>query len=473
MERSTSIVKSNKSRKRNLSHNNRQYSNEPHIDKTLTKNNTLYYRNEQGDLISKGGDPLYYEYVANPDYEKNTINNLFSNQVNQFNNAQKGNRNRILDGMYEHMASTVGKRGGYNTERELILAVGSKEDFKDMSEAEIKAEQELRHKVIDDFILGFEERYPSIRITQAHLHEDERNTDKDAEPYLSYVNPHAHIDFVPMPVEEFTKKGKPKKPSASMNKALLDMFPNAENDTTKAFEAFMADARSYIDELASEYDPTHVRKEVGSHDYKKVNDYKEFKDRENALNARETELDSRKKELDSRETELDDKDADVSQRLSNVKMREERVKDKEADILNANLTVVSAIGKHYGSTHFTNDSVVFGSPEGAEMLSKRSLTGNVDLLMQLTETRLKRVSVRENEVSYKERTFREEQGRFADSVDVFAKLVDKSFPSSNANAVINSYVLGDSRYKTEAEILSKAARVSPQKFGKDMGDLEL
>ena len=99
----------------------------------------MYYRNEQGDLISKGGNPLYYEYVANPDYEKNTINNLFSNQVNQFNNAQKGNRNRILDGMYEHMASTVGKRGGYNTERELILAVGSKEDFKDMSEAEIKA----------------------------------------------------------------------------------------------------------------------------------------------------------------------------------------------------------------------------------------------------------------------------------------------------------------------------------------------
>lgn len=473
MERSTSIVKSNKSRKRNLSHNNRQYSNEPHIDKTLTKNNTLYYRNEQGDLISKGGNPLYYEYVANPDYEKNTINQLFSNQVNQFNNAQKGNRNRILDGMYEHMASTVGKRGGYNTERELILAVGSKEDFKDMSDDAIKAEQELRHNVIDEFIKGFEVRYPSIRITQAHLHEDERNTDTDAPSYLSYVNPHAHIDFVPMPVPEFTDKGKPKKPSASMNKALLNMFPNPENDTKKAFNAFIEDARSYIDELASEYDPTHVRKEVGTHDYKKVNDYKEFKDRENALNARETELDSRKKELDSRETELDDKDADVSQRLSNVKMREERVKDKEADILKANLTVVSAIGKHYGSTHFTNDSVVFGSPEGAEMLSKRSLTGNVDLLMQLTETRLKRVSVRENEVSYKERTFREEQGRFADSVDVFAKLVDKSFPSSNANAVINSYVLGDSRYKTEAEILSKAARVSPQKFGKDMGDLEL
>ncbi|MDT2922870.1 hypothetical protein P7H94_13285 [Lactococcus lactis] len=433
----------------------------------------MYYRDEQGTLTSKGGEPDYYEYVADPDYEKNTINQLFSAQVNQFNNAQKGNRNRILNGMYEHMESTVGKRGGYNTERELILAVGSKEDFKDMSDDAIKAEQKLRHKVIDKFISGFELRYPSIRITQAHLHEDERNTDTGAPSYLSYVNPHAHIDFVPMPVPEFTDKGKPKKPSASMNKALLNMFPNPENDTKKAFNAFMEDARSYIDEIALYYDPTHVRKEVGSHDYKKVNDYKEFKDRENALNSRETELDSRKKELDSRETELDDKDADVSQRLSNVKMREERVKDKEADILNTNLTVVSAIGKHYGSTHFNNDSVVFGSPEGAEMLSKRSLTDNVSTLMQLTERSLKRVSVRENEVSYKERTFREEQGRFADSVDVFAKLVDKSFPSSNANAVINSYVLGDSRYKTEAEILSKAARVSPQKFGKDMGDLEL
>lgn len=459
MERSTSIVKSNKTRKRNLSHNNRQYSNEPHIDKTLTQNNTLYYRNEQGTLTSIGGAPVYYEYVANPDYEKNTINHLFSNQVYQFNKAQKGNRNRILDGMYEHMASTVGKRGGYNTERELILAVGSKEDFKNMSEDEVKAEQELRHKVVDDFILGFEERYPSIRITQAHLHEDERKVDKDAEPYLSYVNPHAHIDFVPMPVEEFTKTGKPKKPSASMNKALLDMFPNAENDTSKAFEAFMEDARSYIDELALKYDPTHVRKVVGSHDYKKVNDYKEFKDRE--------------KELEAREKALDDKDADVSQRLSNVKMREERAKVKESDILKTNLTVVSAIGKHYGSVHFTDDSIAFGSPEGAEMLSKRSLAGNVGTLMQLTETRLKRVSVRENEVSYKERKFREDEGRFAKSVSVFANLVDKSFPRSNANAVINSYVMGDSRYKEQAEALSKGARMSAQKLGKDMGDLEL
>lgn len=466
MERSSSIVKSNKTRKRNLSHNNRQYSNEPHIDKTLTKNNTLYYRDEQGTLTSKGGEPEFYEYVANPDYEKNTINQLFSAQVNQFNNAQKGNRNRILNGMYEHMESTVGKRGGYNTERELILAVGSKEDFKGKSDDAIKAEQELRHKVIDKFIKGFEVRYPSIRITQAHLHEDERNTDKGAPSYLSYVNPHAHIDYVPMPVEEFTDTGKPKKPSASMNKALLDMFPNPEKDTTKAFNAFMEDARSYIDELALKYDPTHVRKKVGTHDYKKVNDYKEFKDRENALNSRE-------KALNSRETELNDKDADISQRLSNVKMREDRVKGKEADILNTNLTVVSAIGKHYGSTRFTNDSVVFGSPEGAEMLSKRSLTSNVDLLMQLTETRLKRVSVRENEVSYKERKFREDEGRFAESVGVFANLVDKSFPSSNANAVINSYVMGDSSYKAQAEALSKAARVSPQKFGKDMGGLEL
>ena len=473
MERSTSIVKSNKSRKRNLSHNNRQYSNEPHIDKTLTKNNTLYYRNEQGELTSKGGDPLYYEHVANPDYEKNTINHLFSNQVNQFNNAQKGNRNRILDGMYEHMASTVGKRGGYNTERELILAVGSKEDFKDMSEDEVKAEQELRHNVIDDFIRGFEKRYPSIRITQAHLHEDERNTDKGAEPYLSYVNPHAHIDFVPMPVEEFTKTGKPKKPSASMNKALLDMFPNAENDTTKAFEAFMDDARSYIDELASEYDPTHVRKVVGSHDYKKVNEYKEFKDREKALETKETELNAREKDLD-------DKGADVSQRLSNVKMREERVKGKEANILRTNLTVVSAIGKHYGSVCFKDDSIAFGSPEGAEMLSKRSLAGNVGLLMQLTENSLtgvsareKRASVRENEVSYKERKFREDEGRFAKAVSVFSDLVDKTFPNSKANDVINSYVMGDASYKTQAEALSKSARVSAQKLGKDIGGLEL
>lgn len=466
MERSSSIVKSNKTRKRNLSHNNRQYSNEPHIDKTLTQNNTLYYRDEQGTLTSKGGEPDYYAYVANPDYEKNTINQLFSAQVNQFNNAQKGNRNRILDGMYDYMESTVGRRGGYNTERELILAVGSKEDFKGKSDDAIKAEQELRHKVIDKFIKGFEVRYPSIRITQAHLHEDERNTDTDAPSYLSYVNPHAHIDFVPMPVPEFTDKGKPKKPSASMNKALLNMFPNAENDTTKAFNAFMEDARSYIDELALKYDPTHVRKEVGTHDYKKVNDYKEFKDRENALNSRETEL-------NKKYAELNDKDTDISQRLSNVKMREDRVKGKEADILNTNLTVVSAIGKHYGSTHFTNDSVVFGSPEGAEMLSKRSLTSNVGLLMQLTETRLKRVSVRENEVSYKERKFREDEGRFAKSVSVFANLVDTSFPRSNANDVINSYVMGDSSYKEKAEILSKAARVSPQKFGKDMGDLEL
>lgn len=292
MDRSISFTRDKATKKRNLLHNNRRYENEKHIDKSLIKNNILYGRNSQGKLQLVKATNKNYDYVADKNYEKNVIDNIFAKRVAAYNSSQKGNRRRIKNGMYEHLESLTTKRGGINLERELLVGVGSKEDYQGMSEDEIEKEIDLRKRVVDKAIRGFGQRYPQLKITQAHLHCDELDK-KNKKPHLRHVNPHGHIDFVPFPDVEFSKSGKPKKPSASMNKALLQMFPNDQKDSDKAFEDFTEDFRQYMDALILEEDPTYKRKHVGTYEYKSVNDFKELKDREDELNRREELLNER------------------------------------------------------------------------------------------------------------------------------------------------------------------------------------
>lgn len=349
MDRSISFTKDNARRKRNLKHNNRLYDNEKHIDKKLSENNSLYARNANGELVRYRATAENYAVVGADDYEKNTIDKLFSERVNEYNAAQKGNRRRIKNGMYEELNKTVGKRGGHNLEREFIFGVGSKEDFVGMSENEIEKEVALREKVLNRAMAGFEERYPCLKLTQAHVHCDERVENKK-KPYLQYVNPHAHVDFVPFPDAGYSEKtGKPKKPSASMNKALLQMFPNPENDSDKAFDDFTEDFRQYMDGLILEEDATYKRKSVGTHSYKSVADYKKEKEietriaaldqRESSIAKQENEIDKeksvlsyRKKKLDERETSLNARESDLNVKLDDLAYRQDKLSNHECAV---------------------------------------------------------------------------------------------------------------------------------------------
>lgn len=289
MERSTSIVKTNAKRKRNLEHNNRQYKNEKHIDKFLQTDNVLYaYDYQEKKIRAYHATDNNYKSVANSEYEKNVIDDIFSEDVADYNAEQKGNRRRILDGAYNDFESKTKSRGGLNLEREIIITVGSKDDYKGMSDSDVRKEIELRKKVNRLVVDGFSERYPNLVPTQAHIHNDER--DENASNHLKYVNPHIHLAYIPKPEKEYAKSGKVKRPSASMNKALLNMFPNAENDSSKAFNDFTDDLRDWVDELVLLEDPTHRRKVVGTKEHRSVNDFKEVQDELAKVAALQNEL---------------------------------------------------------------------------------------------------------------------------------------------------------------------------------------
>lgn len=62
---------------------------------------------------------------------------------------------------------------------EIILQVGNRDDMSADSE-----EGQLAAAVLDEYMKGFQERNPQLRVFSAHLHMDE-------------ATPHLHIDFVP------------------------------------------------------------------------------------------------------------------------------------------------------------------------------------------------------------------------------------------------------------------------------------
>lgn len=386
MDRSISFTKDNATRKRNLKHNNRLYDNEKHIDKKLSENNSLYARNANGELVRYRATAENYAVVGADDYEKNTIDKLFSERVNEYNLAQKGNRRRVKNGMYEELYKTVGKRGGHNLEREFIIGVGSKEDFIGLTDDEIEKEIALREKVLNKAIQGFEERYPCIKLTQAHVHCDERVENKK-KPYLQYVNPHAHVDFIPVNDVEYSEKtGKPKKPSASMNKSLLAMFPNAENNSDKAFDDFTEDFRKYVDALILEEDPSYKRKSVGTHSYKAVADYKKEKEIETriaAIDAREKTVNDRENRVIEQENVIEKEKNVLSYRSRKLDKRENALNERESDFNSKN-----AVLQEQQNLLLTQERVA--------LVRKKELDEKEDILkkqqMELTK-KMKRVDV--------------------------------------------------------------------------------
>lgn len=101
-------------------------------------------------------------------------NELFDEALARYNKKQKRNERRI-DDYYEKILSSKQEK----TFHEIILQIGNKDDMGAKTEY-----GQLAAKVLDDYMSGFRERNPTLRVFSAHLHMDE-------------ATPHLHIDFVP------------------------------------------------------------------------------------------------------------------------------------------------------------------------------------------------------------------------------------------------------------------------------------
>ncbi|WP_195282680.1 plasmid recombination protein [Harryflintia acetispora] len=105
---------------------------------------------------------------------KTVYHELFDEALERY-NAKQTRADRRIEDYYEKIRSGKQEKPFH----EIILQVGNRDDMSANSE-----EGQLAAVVLDEYMKGFQERNPQLRVFSAHLHMDE-------------ATPHLHIDFVP------------------------------------------------------------------------------------------------------------------------------------------------------------------------------------------------------------------------------------------------------------------------------------
>ena len=105
---------------------------------------------------------------------KAVYHELFDEALERY-NAKQTRTGRRIEEYYEKIRSGKQEKPFH----EIILQVGNRDDMSADSE-----EGQLAAAVLDEYMKGFQERNPQLRVFSAHLHMDE-------------ATPHLHIDFVP------------------------------------------------------------------------------------------------------------------------------------------------------------------------------------------------------------------------------------------------------------------------------------
>ena len=137
--------------KGSVSHNTRQFT-AANIDAERTKNNVTYCNT-----------PIREVYRE-----------LFDGAVERY-NAKQTRSDRCINDYYEKIRT--GKQE--KLFHEVIIQVGNKDNMSAVSE-----NGQLAAKVLDGYMLRFQERNPNLKVFSAHMHMDE-------------ATPHLHVDFVP------------------------------------------------------------------------------------------------------------------------------------------------------------------------------------------------------------------------------------------------------------------------------------
>ena len=105
---------------------------------------------------------------------KAVYHELFDEALKRYNDKQTRADRQIKD-YYEKIRSGRQEKPFH----EMILQVGNKDDMSAYSES-----GQLAAAILGEYMRGFQERNPQLRVFSAHLHMDE-------------ATPHLHIDFIP------------------------------------------------------------------------------------------------------------------------------------------------------------------------------------------------------------------------------------------------------------------------------------
>ena len=139
---------------------------------------------------------------------KDVYHELFDKALARYNEKQTRNDRRI-DDYYEKICSGKQEKPFH----EIILQIGNKDDMGAKSE-----DGQLAAKILDEYMQGFQQRNPTLRVFSAHLHMDE-------------ATPHLHIDFIPYTTG--SKRGLETRVSLKKALAELGFKGGTRNDTER------------------------------------------------------------------------------------------------------------------------------------------------------------------------------------------------------------------------------------------------
>ena len=232
--------------KGSVNHNQRKFTAE-NVDKSRSHLNKIYYSDKIEDV--------YHQ--------------LFDEALKRYNEKQTRN-DRKIENYYDKIRSSKQEKPFH----ELIIQIGNKDDMAAESE-----NGELAEKILDEYIKGFQERNPNLKVFSAHLHMDE-------------ATPHLHIDFVPFTTG--SKRGLDTR--VSLKQALLSQGFKGTSKGDTEWNRWVQSEKEVLAEIMLQHDIEWDQR--GPHrEHLSVLDFKK-EQREHELEKLETIIDDKKLEHD-------------------------------------------------------------------------------------------------------------------------------------------------------------------------------
>ena len=244
-----------------LNHNRRSFTAE-NVDPERSSLNVVY----RDEPIQK----VYHE--------------LFDEAVNRYNAKQK-RKDRCISDYYEHLRT--GKQE--KTFHELIVQIGNKDDMGVLTE-----NGTLAKELLDEYMQGFQERNPTLRVFGAFLHMDE-------------ATPHLHIDFVPY-VSGWKGKGLDTKVSLKQALKALDFAGGSkrESELNQWINAEKEQLAAVMERHGIEWEQKGTHEEhLSVLDFKKQERSKEVAALEAAKQECQTDLTEMQEQLETAQTAVE------------------------------------------------------------------------------------------------------------------------------------------------------------------------
>ncbi len=275
--------------KGSIGHNNREFI-ASNVDRSRTHENIT--------LVREDIQAVYHE--------------LFDKALADYNARQK-RKDRRIKNYYEHINHSKQEKPFY----EVIFQIGNTEDTHCGT-----PEAELTTKALADFVEGFQERNPHIRVFNAVIHLDEET-------------PHVHIDFIPFATEQ--KRGLSTR--NSLSKALEQQGFKGEGKMNTCTKQWVEHEKQQLAAVMQGYGIEW--EQLGTHeqhldvlDYKKKMRAREVAVLENKVECTQHLLESTERVLRDADNAIERLDKEYAEKTEQVEQLDSDIKDKSAELEN-------------------------------------------------------------------------------------------------------------------------------------------